>query len=600
MVTVTTRPQGHKIIDQAISAEINGVAGFAATVIFPYHGLGTGDFVYITSDIDEYNGFWYVTTVNSDSFKISEGATTDFVTYYQDADIEYYQTQEHDWSSIFLPIVYKCTNDRWPTNLVDTARTISSFANDNGYTDLTLSGDIKSSGGGINSLEFVKISDASDEDLNGVWQIVEVITSSNIVINLPYNGANSFSGATIQYYYNNYQVKVKIFGGLPPLHPWYAQKPYVEVAQLSLTPDDNNNVMFSIADYIKIKVAIKNNLTLFSLPLNLDAFTGFYISTAESFDDSDNYSLSTVETDFAVDTFEGYAIAGKLPFKNIYSGDYADYILTTGSPALWLTNRTRLLAVEGYFFDISFIKNIRGAFQIVIAKTSGDYSTVETINYADQGIGVYRIPITIDANYDSFCVHAYTPGVAATAGPPVTTLAALEDGYNITFGWALGPYCWAITVNGSGGPSGYLAFDILTAAGYDYEFTVSLEIEDFAPYPILSEVTYVLMDSSNNIIDSVVFNYNTPGVKGETFTLTSSIAGAKLAFIIINNTPFASKNYNFCSVEYNAPDAPDDAIEAQNITEQICIDILETCETLDQFTQDGIRLLEDGGFRLLE
>ena len=72
--------------------------------------------------------------------------------------------------------------------------------------------------------------------------------------------------------------------------------------------------------------------------------------------------LGTVEPSFTTDEFEGYAIAGKLPFKNVYSGDYADYVDTEDSPALWLTNADRLLAVEGLYFDISFIKNIAGDF----------------------------------------------------------------------------------------------------------------------------------------------------------------------------------------------------------------------------------------------
>ena len=598
MVTVTHRPQGHKIIDQAIEATIGGVSGFDAVVNFPYHGLGTGDYVYITSDIDEYNGFWHVTTVDTDNFKISGGSGSDYVKYYQDADIEYYQTQEHDWSSIFLPIVYKCTNNRWPVNTVDLVRTISSQADDNGFTDLVLDDDIKSSGGSVNALEFVKITGAGG--LNGVWQIVEVISNSHLVINLPYSASNSLAGASIQYYYNNYQVKVKIFAGLPALHPWAAKKPSTEVAELSLTPDDDNEVMFSVSNYIHSKVAVKNNLTLFSLPLNLDAFTGCYISTAESFDVSDNYTLGTSESDFSVDTFQGYAIAGKLPFKNIYSGDYADYILTSGSPALWLTNRTRLLAVEDHYFDVSFIKNIRGDFQIIIKKyLSSDYYITETIDYTDQGIGVYRIPITPDANYRSFCIKAYTPGVAASDGPPATTLDALADWINVTFGWSLGA-APTISVNGNGGVSGYIAGEIATTSGYDYEFTTEIEIGVSGSSTPISQITWALLDGSFNEIDTQIFNYTDAGVKTETFKLTSAGAASYLAMKITNNTPFDTKNYTINSADYNAPDAPDDSIEAQDITEEICIDILETCEAVNQFTQEGIRLLEDGGYRLLE
>jgi hypothetical protein len=598
MVTVVKTPQGHKIIDQAISASIINDSG-DALIPFPYHSLTTGAFVYIVSDIDEYNGFFEVTVIDYQSFKISEGSG--FVEFYQEIEIEYYQTQPHDWSSIFLPIIYKASNDRWPTNSVDTARTISSTSDDNSFTQMTLSGDIKSSGGGINALEFVKISGALDSDLNNIWQIVEVTSPSDIVLNLPYNSANSFSGATIQYYYNNYQVKVKVFAGLNALHPWADRKPYEEMAELSLTPDENNEVMFSVSDYIKSKVAIKNNLTLFSLPLNLDAFTGFYIQTAESYDDSDNYTLSTNESEFSNDSFEGYAISGKLPFKNIYAGDYADYIMTSGSPARWLTNQTRLLAIEDKYFDISFIKNIRGDFWIIIDKYVSDYLTqTEVIPYIDQGIGVYRIPITPNTLCDSFCVRAYTPGVAASGGVPSVTLEALSGWGNVTFGWVTGANP-TTSVNGNGGTVGYLGGSFPAAAGYDYEFTTSIDIGVSGSSAPISEIIWALLNASSVVIDTISYNYTTAGLKTETFTFHSYIAPTYLAVTVINNTPFDTKNYTVMSAAYNAPAAPpDDSIEAQNLTEEICIDLLETCEAQEGFVSDDRRLLEDGDYRLLE
>ena len=36
------------------------------------------------------------------------------------------------------------------------------------------------------------------------------------------------------------------------------------------------------------------------------------------------------------------------------------------------------------------------------------------------------------------------------------------------------------------------------------------------------------------------------------------------------------------------------------ITEEICIDILDTCEAAEGFTEEDRRLLEDGDYRLLE
>ena len=597
-VTVVKTPQGHKIIDQAIAATIIDSSG-DALITFPYHALTTGAYVYIDSDIDEYNGFWYVTVIDYESFKISEHSLDDFVEFYQEIDIEYYQTQPHDWSSIFLPIVYKATNDRWPTNTVDAVGLIVLNADDNGFTELTLAGPLA---GLTAALQFVKISGGSDE-ANGVWQVVDIPVSNVVVINLPYESSGNLIGAAIQYYYNNYQVRVKVFAGLDPSHPWEDKKPYEEMAELSLTPDENNEVMFSVSDYIKSKVAIKNNLTLFSLPLNLDAFTGFYIQTAESYDSSDGYAITTTESSFAVDTFQGYAIAGKLPFKNVYSGDYADYIMTSGSPALWLTNMDRLLAVEDKYFDVSFIKNIRGLFWIIIDKYVSDYLTqTEVIEYSDQGIGVYRIPITPDSVYDSFCIRAYTPGVPSSGGPPAATLDALADWVNDPAlpDWTWDGSNWVTSVNGNGGPSGYLGGEILTSAGFDYEFTTQLEIEDTGGASPVIEVTWALLDASFNEIDTAVFNYTSYGVKDETFTLSSVSAATYLGVFIQNDTPVDTKTFTLLAATYNAPAAPDDSIAAQNLTVEICIDILESCEVSEGFTPEDIRLLEDGDYRLLE
>lgn len=591
MVTVVTRPEGHKIIDQAIEATITETYTGEAVVTFPYHGLGTGDFVYITSDIDEYNGFWYVTAVDVNTFKISEGATTDFVEYYQDADIEYYQTQEHDWSSIFLPIVYKCTNDRWPVNSVDSVVPIVLGADDNGFTELTLVGPLKAN---INALEFLKISGASTESANGVWQIVEIVLSNVIVINLPYELSGNLIGALAQYYYNNYQVKVKIYAGLPPAHPWYVRKPYEEVAELSLTPDDNNLVMFSVSNYIQIKVAIKNNLTLFSLPLNLDAFTGFYISTSESYDDSDSYSLSTTEAEFADDSFEGYAIAGKLPFKNIYAGDYADYVYTSGSPALWLTNRARLLAVEGYYFDVSFIKNTEGAFQLSINKyITSDYYLTETTDYEDQGIGVYRIPLTIDANYESFCVTI----LAAPEGIPLDN----SDFANLAGAgpdWTPGAFP-TVTIPGTVFPgitSDILWVDYPFSAGVTYTITVNYTKVVNVPASNPRVIRIVLMDVAFTVLQTESGSTPTsgelvidPGPREFSGIFVADAAATKIGIQFVEGS---NVTYTINSVSVS--------LELLSITEEICIDILETCESIDQFTQESIRLLEDGGYRLLE
>jgi hypothetical protein len=593
MVTVVQRPQGNKIIDQAVSATIIDSSG-DALVSFPYHSLSTGDIVYITSDIDEYNGFLYVEVIDSGSFKLRANSLSDFIEFYQEIDIEYYQTQPHEWSSIFLPIVYKISNDRWPTNSVDTARTISSSSDDNGFTQLTLSGALKSQ---FNALEFVKI-ESSDEDLNNVWQIVEVISTSNIVINLPYDAANSFLGATIQYYYNNYQVKVKVYSGLDPGHPWQATKPYEEMAELSLTPDENNEVMFSVSDYIKSKVAIKNNLTLFSLPLNLDAFTGFYIQTAESYDDSDNYTLFTTQSDYTQDSFEGYAIAGKLPFKNVYSGDYADYIYTSGSPARWLTNRTRLLAVEDLYFDVSFIKNVLGTFNLIIDKYVTDYLTQTiVIPYLDQGIGVYRMPITPEATYDSFCIRVRTDAHSEEVEVTNTEDFDLSLWTNHAGGltdWTTG--IPAPFVNIVGANSNFILFPYATNSGqvYTYQYQFSVANSD----PGTKTAQLLFLDAAFLAIGFSFIDVPSDGIYSGAVDITPSSNGTYIAFKVSSIGLGWDVTLELVSAITTTTETVE--VAAETITEEICIDIIEQCDVADGITQDDRRLLEDGDFRLLE
>jgi hypothetical protein len=595
MVTVVKRPQGHKIIDQAIASTIIDSSG-DALISEPYHALTTGAIVYIESDIDEYNGFWYVTVIDYQTFKISEHSQADFVEFYQEAEIDYYQTNEHDWSSVFLPIVYKAENDKWPTNSLDTAQTVSSFSDDNGFTQLTLSGSLR---GSVKALEFVKISGASDEELNDIWQIVEVTSTSNVVINLPYDSSLSFAGATVQYYYNNYQVKIKIYSGLAASHPWNAKKPYEEVAELSLTPDENNEVMFSVAEYIRTKVAIKNNTTIFSYPLNLDAFTGFYISVAETFDQSDNYTLYTTDAVYQNDAFNGYAIAGKLPFKNMYSGDYADYVYTSGSPALWLTLMERPIAVENHFFDISFIKNIVGTFNLIIDKYVSDYLTQTiVIPYSDQGIGVYRMPITADANYDSFCIRVVTDAHQEEQETTETEDFDLSLWTNHAGGltdWTTG--IAAPFVNIVGANSNFLLFPYATNSGqiYTYQYRFSVVNSD----PGTKTAQLLFLDAAFLAIGFTFIDVPGDGTYAGSVNITPSANGTYIAFKVSSIGLAWDVTLELVSATTTTTETVE--VPGATITEEICIDILESCDVENEVVQDeDRRLLEDGDYRLLE
>jgi hypothetical protein len=306
MLTVIRRPQGHSIGTTAVVATVAEAYGAGdVSFIKVGHGLSDGDFIYVTSNIGDYNGFWYVDVITGDNFKLKASENSDFLQWVANGTITYYESDlTHGWSCVHLPIVYQLESNLWPVNSSDTARTVSSFTDANGYVNLNLSGALK---GTVQDLDYVKISGAADDDLNGVFQITDAVSTSDITINLAYDSGYSFAGATVQYYYNNYHVRVKVFGGLAEDHAWEFQKPFVELAELKLTPDSNNQIIFSVHEILKSQINTRNNLLLNTLPLNLDFFTSFYISYAESYDTSDGSEVTTTVSSYTSDQYtEGW------------------------------------------------------------------------------------------------------------------------------------------------------------------------------------------------------------------------------------------------------------------------------------------------------
>lgn len=351
-VVIEKRPIG-VVLNTGVSANINQDYSSAfATVNSTAHGLSDGNYIYIKSNVENYNGFWRIDVRNANEFLLIDNP---YVAWIVDADITYYpQIITHGWSCAHLPIVYELSNTRYPTNTVDTARTITSISNDNGYANLNLSGSL----GTFEDLAFVKISNAPNSDFNGVYQIIDKLATNDVTINALFESvtASGLVGSSIQLYYSSYNIVVRVYAGLNASHEWADQKPYELAATLELIPDEDNRVKFSINDILKAYVQTKNNLLLPSLPLNTDAFTQFYIEVAEQYDTSNGYTITTFEGPFASDqsTFEGYAANSMLAFKNIHSGYLSEYVMINNT-AKFLTLFSTLVLFEGCYQDVSFI-----------------------------------------------------------------------------------------------------------------------------------------------------------------------------------------------------------------------------------------------------
>lgn len=99
-----------------------------------------------------------------------------------------------------------------------------------------------------------------------------------------------------------------------------------------------------------------------------------------------------------------------------------------------------------------------------------------------------------------------------------------------------------ISVNGSGGLSGYAAGSCTTIAGQTYRFTVVMGVGQTGAAPAQIEFTWALLDSSFNELATEVFSYVGAGFFDETFDMVPSGDGVYLAVRVQNNTPIETKN----------------------------------------------------------
>lgn len=414
-VTVVKYPQGHIVDTNAVTATVSDSGGFAAFTK-ANHGLTSGMHIYIYSDFSAYNGYWYVSQFDANTFFLREYATSALTSFVNSGSVTYYvSVKTHGWNCVHLPMVYTFKSDTWPINGVDTSRTITTFTNWNGYTYLVLNGDIKSSGD-ASTLENVVLSGVTGvggADITGVYRIVQWFSDTNIVIDLAYDAGNVLSAGTCQYYYLNYNAKVKIYAGLSGSHYWAGQKPYELITTERVVFNSSGIGTLNVADFVKSKIEVfSNDLQEDTLPNNLDSWCRVYISIAESYDDSDGYLIEEYTGSYTDDTTEVYAVNASQPFKTRSSGTLDDYVSGVTSLTLqeFLTPFSRPTLFAGYYFTLSFIKNSgqTGDYLKIDRYTDGALNSSTRETFTDMDEGVYKLELAQTGSEDRIDVTVYS------------------------------------------------------------------------------------------------------------------------------------------------------------------------------------------------
>lgn len=580
-ITVISRPLGHKLDTESHSAVIvDDGTGTAVAYVAGGHNLTDGDYVYIESNFDRYNGYKYVDSTAYDYFKIKNSASEAAIEFIQEADITFYiSVLDHGWCAVHLPIVYELESSLYPSNTEEedyTPRTVVSQASNNGYTQLNLSSALGASAN-VKALEWIEL--VGDGVLEGAYQIIEVLQPWSIVIDLAYSASNDFSGYQVVNYYNNYHIKVRVYAGLTTGHRWVNEKPYELADTIELIPDSSNRARFSISTILQGYIETRNNLTLDTLPNNLDFYVQFYISYSENYDTSDGTTITVSEGSFTSDQayFEGHAVNAKLPFKSIDAGSMSEHV-DDGSTNLakWLTLMDRPTMFIGYFFDISFLNLYNSVdLRITIFKSlNGLVTETETLDIDNPGTGVIRVPIEIDAGFDQYCIQASILG-----GFEPATLPALTSWSNINDAgpaWSLVSGVPTVDFSGLGlnNTSDKWATDYSFEAGASYSFRYSFEAGSTG----CSTSHIVVMNSSNTILLDLSISMDQLTKTG-IYTFTAPAGASKIGVYVFYA---CSCGGTICKIRILMFDNITPSTPSGNLTEQLCCDVVDPCNTYGQ------------------
>jgi hypothetical protein len=210
-------------------------------------------------------------------------------------DYAYYNSR---WVSGHLPVQYKILNTKFPENTDDDVDNICTVTDVNGFAEINLCGTYET----YVALEYIKIEGSSVDSYNGVWKILEVVNATTLIISAAYDGAAT---ATVQRYYNNYFNSVKVYAGIPQYHQFESEDPMSLIATLSIEPNVSNISIADISGLVKAKLNCDNDLDQISGANDLNAWTGFYIEYAESYEVSDGSEVTQYTSSYTTDDNPG-------------------------------------------------------------------------------------------------------------------------------------------------------------------------------------------------------------------------------------------------------------------------------------------------------
>ena len=317
---------------------------------------------------------------------------------------------DSNWIPGWLPIRYSISSNKWPVNTFDDVDTVSGIVDNNGFAKVTLSSTSES----YVEKEYIKISSATDDSYDGVWQILQLHSSTVFTISANYSATATGS---FQRYYRNYHFVANVYAGIRAAHSLAANDPIALVGVEESLPGTDNISIINISSYIRDKLSpIKNELCTALSASNAwmgndtNLWTSFYIATAESYDVVSSGVIITYTSSFADDMKDvydvnlRYAANAANPFQNFQGKSVGEYAIQDTVPdeveARWMTDFEKPVYFHNQEFDLSVISAyddqdlIDEGFFIEYVLTqydsNGDQVSTETEAIDREDEGVYR------------------------------------------------------------------------------------------------------------------------------------------------------------------------------------------------------------------
>ena len=210
-------------------------------------------------------------------------------------EIEVYNS---DWVGCNpIPVQYKIESDKFPINQVDSQDAIDAIFDNDGFAQIQF--DTYET---YQSLEWVRIENSGIAQYNGVWQI-KSIYNDLVTLDLPYVGGSN--EGTIQRYYYNYFVNVRVYAGLPSGSYFEAERPTTLLTTLYIQPSPDNIAYIDVSEVLRSEFPIIKNEVCEQIEFDYDyvindrnAWTSFYIEFQESYDSVVDNEVVTFESGY--------------------------------------------------------------------------------------------------------------------------------------------------------------------------------------------------------------------------------------------------------------------------------------------------------------